>query len=1166
MQINSESSNNSTWFSMSSTVNPTQSQNFFLIDLEQYKNQLQSKAQAPEDKTKYNLIVVLDCSGSMSGGRIRLATGILKDLMENPLVDSMTIIKFGTNVEAPRHFTKKNSNQILSIRADCGGTNFRPAITKLMEVIKSPNNSNGFLQKITSLLRSTPKDKDSKMTAIFFSDGQAGTPSEMYAPLKKVLTAHNCPLLSVAVTTNAQPELMINLSQLYGNLELVLLQDNDDKANGLALIEDKLCLGLELFDAVLVTKSGDKVNKKKVVFREGQEKLFANFESKGSLGEGEIQFALVLKNNEKVPLKGTASNIQSLGSVDTRLGRLSEITGFLMKESISKVAQNSISKEEGLGFVKGLRQMVLACSIEENYFKEIERLRTDKSDSERLQEILKRQKDLKTNTLELQTNVNKLEDLITGGDLRAALETYSAKTVSNKVNRRAMKIAQKNAEKNLPSSIQGWVIQRILDSAPDASDKELPECILWCINHLQAGIEIWQASPNDPLDVSGLDWVGRGCLVNPGKTASLNAWGLNSVQIRPVNISNNSVSYVKVSDSDNGRRLAHIKGVNIGEFNCAVPFVHPDEDVRMHRVALAMIKGTHEGTRAFSNLFCGSPDLFAIEQVFAMYSVATVSTLMKADKTVHFEDSARAILSLWDLAFFSQKDTDKASFCVKQGANASDDYVKENITRLAANPLEFIAQKDDVNMSDYLRLFYLLMVGDAHLREALPGKSLREFLSEIKYYLFLRKMLDLTSNRFLLDKFLGFKKTEYREEVMQCIEAQREMEGLVGEFALDAEFKFLDVRRMSKAEDLLLVLDDFRRAKDCASFRELHCRLLQKQIPFAEFAEELKKTGHESATQDERLQRFFQVTPELLASLKVAEHPRIKMDYSIDFKSLLTRALIVCVQKHTVDGNFPRHGSTYNKATLGSFGTWADLCSDKFNAILLKQLKGVESQALGELGDAKRKLLKIKKLVARVENFEKVCPFERMFWPYQESQLSFSGDDVPTFENKQKMFSFLFLSSYGPEIMSVLKNCNLGNVMDVDPEKLIKKDSQYLHGVSLYADQNLSKSSSAEDFKKLMMKDMETHYQNKNQENAAQYVFGSIRRNRLSRVCEHIFLEQRILEELKKSDKTDETEIFQHILQAFPGCLTQNYYNEEIRKEHLQWLIKKKLQKAFPFN
>lgn len=1147
-------------------------QNFLLLNLDSEDFQKRVFQKAPVVKSPgYHLIVVLDCSGSMSGSRIRLAREILKELLESPQVDVMTVIKFGTHVQNALYFTKKNSADILNINADCGGTNFEPAIKKLMEEIKNVSSGKkGILGKISSLLGWSSKTKEGsklKLTALFFSDGEAGNPESLYQPLKKCLIQYNCPLMSVAVTTNAQPELMIRLSQLFGNLDLVLLRQNDEMQNGLRLIEEKLCLGLEICQTQLHLEYKGHSYQHKFSFREQQEKCFMFFKTKHPLNETDINFELKIEGKGDLKIGGLVSAINFEGSTDVRLSNLSQILKHLIKIFISKMAQNSLQKDEALQMLGKLRQIVLSNSVQENYFKEIEALRKDKSNPKHLQEILKKQKELKTNTLELQTSINQLEDLINGGDLRAALETYSAKTVSNKVNRRAMRLAQFNAEKNLPSSLKDWVVQNIMKSAPDSPSSESPECILWCINQLDTAVQTWLESPSAEFDVTSLDWVGRGCLVYPGKTAALNAWGLASVQIRPVNISNGSISYVKISENDNGRRLAEIKGMNIGEFNCSVPFVHPAEDIRVHRLAMAFIKGTQEGTRAFSNLFCGSPNLFAIEQVFAFYSVASVCSLMKADKTVNFEDSARAILSLWDLAFYSQKDKDVQNRGVLEGGNASDLYVKENIERLVADPLDFIARKDDTNMTGFLRLWYLLMVGDAHLQELLKDKSLGQFLKEIKYALLMRQLLDLTSSRFTIEGFMGFNKNKYKKEVYDSLEANTEKSQLVGEFRPKVDLKFLRLSKMAKGLGLLEVLEGFRQSQKCENFRELHCRILKSEIAFDLFVEELKKTKTEEKKGPlETVAEFLEFDESLLTTLKPEQNPRLKVEFDLTFEHVLERMVMVCTHKHSSGASIPKHDSSYNSKTLKEFSKVEDLFTGSFNVIFLKAMKSIENHAIDELGDAQKKLRKIKTLIQKIKGFQKTCPLERLYIPFRENELSFSGDHIPKFTSKQRMFNYLGYEHYGEELMQALESLDLGNVADFDLKAERMKKSRYLHGFSLFLQTNLSKSTSAEQLYNLMEKDLESHYEEKNQNEDNKYVFGAIKKKWLRSKCEHVYRDSLIYEELNAMDISDEEEAFKRVLSKFPDCLTTQGYDENIRKEHVAWLISARLKKEFPFH
>ena len=122
------------------------------------------------DEYEYDLYVVLDCSGSMGGLRIKLATQVLHTMMtSNKCISEMIITKFGSNVEAPKTFNKQNRDDILKINADCGGTNFRPPMNSLIKQLCSRNSLNGQSSK--------------RCAAMFFSDGEADDPTELYSLL-----------------------------------------------------------------------------------------------------------------------------------------------------------------------------------------------------------------------------------------------------------------------------------------------------------------------------------------------------------------------------------------------------------------------------------------------------------------------------------------------------------------------------------------------------------------------------------------------------------------------------------------------------------------------------------------------------------------------------------------------------------------------------------------------------------------------------------------------------------------------------------------------------------------------------------------------------------------------------------------------------------------------
>ena len=1129
--------------------NSVSTTNFFVIDFPESRNLEIANQQKKKEPEKYDLLVALDCSGSMSGTRIRLATEILSEITKSPSVHQMEIFKFGSTVQEPCTFKKGSADKIKNINADCGGTNFQYPMEKMISMLQNNKSSR-------------------KLAAIFFSDGEASDPTYLYAPLRNELDKNDCPLLSVAVTTNAQPELMIKLSKLYGETELVLLRQNDTAENGFNLIMDKMSFGHSLLNVTAHLRTKEKAYQTEFKFREGQEKLFLSLTTDTSFMNDAVDLKLDFEGfKEAILVK--IRNLDDLTNVDQRNEKMSSMLQFLTKDYISKMVNKTTEKEEGLRMIRELRQLIISCSVSDNYFQEIEKLRKDKSNSARLVQIIKKQKDLKTNTIFMQSKLNQLEQIIGGGDLRMALEAYSAKAVTNKFNKRAMHLMQKNKDKNMDSVIKGSIIESLLNSCPDQTSQSTPECILWCINQIESGLTDWQADKNVDVDFSSLDWVGRACLVNPGKTAALSAWQLESVLVRPLNISNGSVSYVKVSEVENGRRLAKVKGIHLGEFNCSIPFVHPDENLFISRLSLGMMKRTNSGTRAFSDLFCGTPDLFAIGQVFSLYTVTAVSCFEKAETSIEFEDCIRSLMTLWDLNFLNLKSKDPEHFSVLKGGSPADEFIKENISRLVADPAEFIARKDDLNLPDSMRMLYLLLVGDDHLKSMLEGKFF-EFMNDMMYKMFYRKILDSTSSRFDLLEFTGFKHEEYSKLVLEKVEKVESLDTLQGEFKFKVDTKLIKLKRFVTASVLLEALHKFSKDNDCKNFRELHFKLLSKQIAMDSLVNHLKTCQKVLSTNPIKLAfNLIKFDKSKLLGLSPTHNPRIKLEDEPSINSLLNRMVISAIRGHPSKSSIqPKHDSTYNKNVMTEFPDFQSLYSENFNKILLGLMKNRESAATSEFGVSMKLMIRNKTLIKKIENYNRICCLEKLIFPLRTDKLSFSGDEVPTFVSRIKMFNYLRLSAYGKEILEELKTFHLGNITSLDIPKILLEKSRYLHGRSLYCESALKNSNSLKEFQKRMEKDMENHYKNKNLESTTtHYNFNIHKIKHLKNVCFHVYNDYKIYQFLKKCPNNGTVEdLYKVVLEKFPGCLTWNNYIKERREEHLRFLVGAKINKEFPFS
>lgn len=1097
------------------------------------------------------LIIILDCSGSMSGTRIALATGILESLLQNPLVKKMQVVKFGSTVQDPLHFQKSQKGEISQIRADLGGTNFDLPMKKLIEILGTKS--------------------DLPRAAIFFSDGEACNPESLYSPLQSALQKNDCPLLSVAVTTAAQPELMIRLSKLYGETELVLLRQNDTVENGLKLVEEKMALGSSLIEGqfqIAVKSNAEKILKK-FLFREGQEKIFLDYSWSKNIEQKEEELSLLIQD-KNYPLK--VQTLNEVPSGEKRLGAVNEILTFLSKDFISKFVTKDLQQKETLEMIKQLRGIVQSCSISENFFDDIESMKEKEPGKLTRAQILKKQKDLRRHSHELSHQLNILESVIGGGDLRAALEAYSAKTVSHKFNRRAMQIAQKNAENEKSEKIPISVVDAVRKSCPSQDQKETPECILWCINHISTALE-GLTKEDDGLNCKDLDWVGRGCLVDPGKVAGLNPWAVRSIIPRPVNISNQSVGYVKVQSQNDGRRLAEIKGLKLGEFNCSIPFIHPAEDIVQARLALSLIKSTKFGSRSFSDLFCGSPDLFTPDQIFALYTTCAISAFGKATNDVHFEDCIRSIMTLWDLAYFApfDKKSKSGNYKVLNGVSKSFDFVSKNLDRLIEDPDTFISSKEDTNTPHIHRIIYLLIVGMPHLLKTFgSSEKMNDFVNKVFYRLTLRHILDSTSGRFQLKNIAGFDQDPFMEKVMHYIQkGEVNSDPIDGNFAPNASeiLPKLGLFRLYLVRAFIDALVKFNNSTGTKCFRELHMSLLQQKTPINQFVESLKKSQAEykEKSLDEHLFKLLNTSESQVIAAKREFMTGVIITTEPSVHDLSNNILIAALRKHLEDTEVqPKHDSSFNSEFFKIYPTWESFFKKSVYTALAGLKNRMRGKAQSELAECARLLMLSKRIVTRVENHRKICRIERLCHPYLTEKLSYTGKDVPVFKNRRGMFQFLSYDAYTDEILENIRSRKIHNIKSLDIQKLLHEGSQYVHGYSLFSTKRLGESRSYAEFEAGMLQDLETHYKQKRSESNLPFPFNEPRIKNIKKICFQVFQDSQIYDFLRSQESQDVETLFKSVLAQFPDCLTWQNYEKAVREDHIKELCIAKIEKKYP--
>ena len=1119
--------------------------NFIVADLPPVQKVNTNSAQPAE------LIVILDCSGSMTGTRIALATGILEILLQNPLVAKVQVVKFGSTVQDPLHYEKTQVGEILKIKADLGGTVFDLPMKKLIQILETKSTF--------------------RRAAMFFSDGEATNPEALYAPLQAALEKSDCPLLSVAVTTAAQPELMIRLSKLYGETDLVLLRQDDTVENGVLLVEDKMSLGSSLMEGNLQIVTNTETGPLVVPFRfrEGQDKIFLSYDSPKKCDRSLDKLSIKIEGTEKeLELK----SLSDVPSGEKRLGAVNEILTYLSKDFISKFVTKNIEQSNAMQMIKQLRAVVQACAISNTFFTDIETLKVQEPGKATRAQILLKQKELRKNSHQLSQKLNILESVIGGGDLRAALEAYSAKTVSHKFNRRAMQIAQKNADNQKSEEIPMNLVKAIMESCPSQKNKETPECILWCISHIGTAMESLSGAATG-LPCKDLDWVGRGCLVVPGKVAALNPWAVRSIVPRPVNISNQSVGYVKIASQKDGRRLAEIKGLSLGEFNCSVPFVHPQENLVLARLSLSLLRSTNFGSRSFSDLFCGSPDLYTPNQVFALYTTCAISAFEKGANSVNFEDCVRAVMTLWDLAYFSpfDKAADSANNKVLKGTSKSFKYISETLDRMIADPDTFISSKEDINSPHINRVIYLLIVGLPYLQSVFDTREkLDAFLTSVFYRLTLRHIVDNTSARFKLKDIAGFDKDPFMKKVMHFIQ-----EGIVnndpieGSFAPDASALLpkLGLFRLYIVKAFLGSLIDFKDSSGCKDFRELHFSLLSEKTPISQFVEALKSAQavYKSGEDNQHLFALLGTSEAQIIAEKRDFIKGVTITTPVSSKDLMNNILIAALRRHLEESETqPKHDSSFNATFFKTYPSWNCFFQNSVYTALSGLKNKMRGKAESELTECARLLMLNKRIINRVEHHRKVSRIERLCHPYQTDSLSYTGKDVPKFKSRRGMFQFVAYDGYTDEILAEMRKYGLHNIKDLDVQKLLHEGSQYVHGFSLFSSKRLESSKTYAEFETGILEDLKSHYKKKRTESPLPYPFNEPRINNIKVICFQVYNDTQIYKFLKAQESQDVEALYKSVLAQFPDCLTWNGYDKAIREDHLKELCEAKKEKKYP--
>lgn len=737
--------------------------------------------QGKNNNTKVvDIIVVLDCSGSMCGQRIRIANKILDKLFQSPNVKSLSIIKFGSTATQPTRY-ERASMPLTEQEADLGGTDFPCACIELINAVKTV-------------------DENQETMVLFLSDGEGIHPTQQYAELELVLKHKNVNLQSIAISHAADAEVMIRLANMNGDLGMIFLKDSmsDDECVD-KFFKEVGAVGLidELKVNFIDKNTKESLKLEVLKYRRGEEVV--GLISPPDKTINDLELIAELEDNTYT------IELEDVNISDDYSHKAGFLCSYILNESkkiIGKFVVKEISNTEAKKLITDLKTLYTANFDEKTLLDKIVSTHSvnDELTAEGKNKMRQLKKDIKSiNLMTLQT-LNTHISVVEDNNLGMALEAYSGQKVNSKFNKRLLEIAAKNKSKN-QNLVAKTDVEHLLNN-----QKPMPNCIVWMSNPFETANEDFE-------NLEQNEWVGNAAMIDPGKIAAISPWNLKSVVLKPIYITNTALELIGADGNE--KRKVWLQGYD-AEFNTCLPLIDPSENEDAVRLALFFMQKSVDGNQEISRMITSIPDLYNPAMKNALYTCATLSTLREAQTALDFELAFKSYLTLLDSNFYTHKE------------NKGSEYFEKVLNDVLADSSKFISKKDDTDLPNISRSMMFLNTVDAAF--AVDEKV----INNIFLKLFVRLCCDQTSQKYNIEEVAGVKMEDYRKKIGYLFSTNsskktKEIENPKMEFGpLPSDFK-LSFGKIYAIYGIHKVMRDFLKSENL-SLQEFYTKVMNSQI------------------------------------------------------------------------------------------------------------------------------------------------------------------------------------------------------------------------------------------------------------------------------------------------------------------------------------------------
>jgi len=1083
----------------------------------------------------FDLFVILDCSYSMQGLRIQRANDALQALYTCKKIHSMTVFQFGTAVRPPQCFCKSEQSELPLFEANCGTTHFIPPLCALDQ----------YLNQRVEMTRAESASLGvvGECLAIFLSDGECqDAPNQHAEQLGQTLHKLACPLLSVAITTAVSPDVMVLLSDLNGDLPLLLINDDDRDVELTEQLLEHLPLNGE-HEIAHVSFSSSETD-------EVLEKHTRRFLSQGPpmsfISPSSIRF-------QRVVMSMSIATSGQVEPAELRLSCICEHQASSVEECIDqwgKYGRACLAMAHSImgAFIKGefdreiaeKRVLVLreafhtkvgSAQVDDKAWVKSQ-LGVDSAEAELTCNQRRHAASLiqarRAALTEFQQGFNKILDTIGRNDLKSALEAYSRIGVSVKKNRRLNQIALANAKKTRQSVDQKTALRILNSCEADGTQRDMASCLLWLCNPYEA------LNTFDSVDQG--DWVGRGVLVVPGPVAALNCWRLEQVLVRPFSITLSLISQIQVTPSD-GQRLALIQGVGYPEINACLPMITVGEHVGAVRLAIHMMRHSTAGQESISDIICGSRELFAPPMVNAIYVNAFLTSLARASLEADYEGALSGLLTCMDLA-----NLDTCGYWAG---------LLQNL--IGENALSAIANKDMDSMPDVIRAFLAVVCTDV-------AYSLSEEQVKLLFArLLVRSVLDQTSQKLQLFDALGVEEGKYFKKCVEQLRATSE-----------------DELECMQTNGYLKICPD---KGSCTNFH-LHSSKLSLMYSLHMV---LRKYMRDKSVLDIFHDAVGGRLPsdELISLLKEAQSgigiAKFVASIFEEEASTVVHDLLVCCCSGQIGAtkgdDLPKHDGRYVAARLQEMeaaGLHPAGLGELARTVERNGLAAVQRRAFQKVHYDRHKLQIVHRFAHAAIRFLEEHPWEshRHHMPYLT--LGFTTDQR-RFASRDALWACLEEGWYHREDLEELLLLSRETVVEFNFEEWKASHRHFLPGFHLYSVKNIAQSrNDCDRFVGLMEVDMERHY---NGTNGSRYrrPFTPKMRSWVQPYARHIWQEALIAKEvqnlcsaarsLPEASQVDQELLVDEVWQRFPELSTLQASRSGARRRHIRVLVDEALDR-----